>query len=205
MNQHRPRTNPISAWPKAQIRHLRIVLSSIPVRRRRTFGPAGTGTRSRDQTGTRNDKYRAGQCDAEAPTGGKSSHAGGQSETRGLVTCWRTRLCRSKLHSHGGRTGPAARGCGAGDAKALFEIGSRYAEGRGVKADMAKAAEWYEKSAELGFAPAQYRIGNLYEKGIGVARDVKQVARPGINWRPSKGNASAMHNLAVLLRWARTA
>ena len=53
----------------------------------------------------------------------------------------------------------------AGDSKAIFEIGSRYADGRGVKSDMKQAAEWYEKSAELGFAPAQYRIGNLYEKG----------------------------------------
>src|SRR5690606_9155331 len=33
-----------------------------------------------------------------------------------------------------------------GDAKALFEIGSRYAEARGVKEDMASAAKWYEKS-----------------------------------------------------------
>lgn len=60
----------------------------------------------------------------------------------------------------------------AGDAKALFEVAARYAEGRGVKTDMKEAAKWYEKSAELGFAPAQYRIGNFYEKGIGVERDV---------------------------------
>jgi localization factor PodJL len=60
----------------------------------------------------------------------------------------------------------------AGDAKALFEIASRYSEGRGGATDMAKAAQWYEKSAELGFAPAQFRIGNFYEKGLGVARDI---------------------------------
>ncbi|RUY60217.1 peptidoglycan-binding protein, partial [Mesorhizobium sp. M7A.F.Ca.CA.001.05.1.1] len=65
--------------------------------------------------------------------------------------------------------GPAALrdAAASGDAKALFEIGSRYAESRGVKEDMAAAAKWYEKSAELGFAPAEYRIGNFYEKGIG--------------------------------------
>ncbi|TIV92412.1 MAG: peptidoglycan-binding protein, partial [Mesorhizobium sp.] len=61
-----------------------------------------------------------------------------------------------------------------GDAKALFEVGSRYAESRGVKEDMKAAAKWYEQSAELGFAPAEYRIGNFYEKGIGVARDIKK-------------------------------
>jgi localization factor PodJL len=85
----------------------------------------------------------------------------------------------------------------SGDAKALFEIGSRYADGRGVKSDMKGAAEWYEKSAELGFAPAQYRIGNFYEKGLGVERDVEK-AKTWYQLAASQGNASAMHNLAVL-------
>ena len=84
-----------------------------------------------------------------------------------------------------------------GDPKALFEIGSRYAEGRGVKADMKAAAKWYEKAAELGFAPAQYRIGNFYEKGIGVDRDIAK-AKTWYQMAAEQGNASAMHNLAVL-------
>ncbi|MET3662887.1 peptidoglycan-binding protein [Aquamicrobium ahrensii] len=86
----------------------------------------------------------------------------------------------------------------AGDAKALFEIGARYAEARGVKEDTAAAAQWYERAAELGLAPAQYRIGNLYEKGIGVARDADK-ARKWYEMAAKQGNASAMHNLAVLL------
>jgi len=88
-----------------------------------------------------------------------------------------------------------------GDAKALFELGSRYAESRGVKEDMAAAAKWYEKSAELGFAPAEYRIGNFYEKGIGVTRDVKK-AKTYYQLAAAQGNASAMHNLAVLFAMA---
>ncbi|MDX8444128.1 peptidoglycan-binding protein [Mesorhizobium captivum] len=88
-----------------------------------------------------------------------------------------------------------------GDVKALFEIGSRYAESRGVKEDMAAAAKWYEKSAELGFAPAEYRIGNFYEKGIGVARDIKK-AKTYYQLAAEQGNASAMHNLAVLFAMA---
>ncbi|HTV70198.1 MAG TPA: peptidoglycan-binding protein [Rhizobiaceae bacterium] len=83
------------------------------------------------------------------------------------------------------------------DAKALFEIGSRYAEGRGVKQDMAAAAKWYEKAADLGLAPAQYRIGNFYEKGLGVERDVAK-AKTWYQMAAEQGNASAMHNLAVL-------
>ncbi|NGN40157.1 peptidoglycan-binding protein [Mesorhizobium sp. CGMCC 1.15528] len=95
--------------------------------------------------------------------------------------------------------GPVAlrEAAGSGDAKALFEIGSRYADGRGVKADMKTAAKWYEQSAEAGFAPAQYRIGNFYEKGLGVERDVDK-AKTWYQLAASQGNASAMHNLAVL-------
>ncbi|SFN81550.1 localization factor PodJL [Mesorhizobium sp. NFR06] len=88
-----------------------------------------------------------------------------------------------------------------GDAKALFEVGSRYAESRGVKEDMKAAAKWYEQSAELGFAPAEYRIGNFYEKGIGVARDIKK-AKTYYQLAAEQGNASAMHNLAVLFAMA---
>ena len=99
--------------------------------------------------------------------------------------------------------GPAAlrEAAAEGDAKALFEIGTRYAEARGVKEDMAAAAEWYEKSANLGFAPAQYRIGNFYEKGIGVERDI-QKAKTWYQLAAGQGNASAMHNLAVLFAMA---
>jgi len=95
--------------------------------------------------------------------------------------------------------GPAAlrEAAEAGDAKALFELGSRYTDGRGVKRDMHEASIWYERSAELGFAPAQYRVGNLYEKALGVERDTAK-ARTWYQLAADQGNASAMHNLAVL-------
>jgi localization factor PodJL len=92
---------------------------------------------------------------------------------------------------------PLREAASAGDAKALYEVATRYADGRGGKPDMVAAATWYEKSAELGFAPAQYRIGNMYEKGIGVERDFAQ-SRSWYLKAAEKGNASAMHNLAVL-------
>lgn len=84
-----------------------------------------------------------------------------------------------------------------GDAKALFEIGNRYTEGRGVTADFAKAAEWYGQSAALGFAPAEYRLGNFNEKGLGMPRDTLK-AQTWYQMAAQQGNASAMHNLAVL-------
>ncbi len=86
---------------------------------------------------------------------------------------------------------------GSGDAKALFEIGSRYADGRGVDKDAKKAVEWYQKAADMGFAPAQFRLGSLYEKGIGVERSAEK-AKTLYQLAAEQGNASAMHNLAVL-------
>ncbi|MCK4207383.1 SEL1-like repeat protein [Brucella pituitosa] len=84
-----------------------------------------------------------------------------------------------------------------GDSRALFEIGNRYMEGRGVQENLAEAAKWFEKSAEMGFAPALYRMGNFNEKGLGMPRNLTQA----VDWyqqAAKQGNASAMHNLAVL-------
>ncbi|WP_029619490.1 peptidoglycan-binding protein [Pseudorhizobium marinum] len=85
----------------------------------------------------------------------------------------------------------------AGDPVALFEIGARYTEGRGVAVDLSEAATWYRLSADRGFPPAQYRLGNLFEKGTGIERDLDK-AMTYYQQAAAAGNASAMHNLAVL-------
>jgi localization factor PodJL len=84
-----------------------------------------------------------------------------------------------------------------GDSKALFEVATRYADGRGTAKNAALAAEWFKKAADTGFAPAQFRIGSYYEKGIGVERS-PQKAKELYQLSAEQGNASAMHNLAVL-------
>jgi localization factor PodJL len=84
-----------------------------------------------------------------------------------------------------------------GDAQALFEIGARYQDGRGVATNLPEAARWYEMAAQRGLAPAQYRVANLYEKGTGVPRDFGK-AMTFYEQAANAGNASAMHNLAVL-------
>ncbi|GES42738.1 peptidoglycan-binding protein [Rhizobium dioscoreae] len=83
------------------------------------------------------------------------------------------------------------------DPVALFEIGARYTDGRGVAADMKQAATWYQLSADKGYAPAQYRLASMYEKGNGVDRDLVK-AKQYYEQAANQGNASAMHNLAVL-------
>ncbi|HET7680458.1 MAG TPA: hypothetical protein VFK79_10030 [Xanthobacteraceae bacterium] len=85
----------------------------------------------------------------------------------------------------------------AGDAAAEYEVGLRYAEGRGVTADPSEAARWLELAAKRGLAMAQFRLAGFYEKGIGVKKDV-ETARRLYRTAAEQGNAKAMHNLAVL-------
>ncbi|MQB44223.1 peptidoglycan-binding protein [Rhizobium sp. ICMP 5592] len=85
----------------------------------------------------------------------------------------------------------------SGDPVALFEIGARYTDGRGVTADLKQAASWYQLAADKGYAPAQYRLASMYEKGSGLDRDLAK-AKSYYEQAANQGNASAMHNLAVL-------
>jgi localization factor PodJL len=85
----------------------------------------------------------------------------------------------------------------AGDPAAMYEVGTRFADGRGVAQNLTLAAHWYERAALQGSMPAAYRLGSLYEKGQGLARDV-QMARRYYALAAEAGNVKAMHNLAVL-------
>jgi localization factor PodJL len=84
-----------------------------------------------------------------------------------------------------------------GDAGAAYEVAVRFADGRGVTADMAAAARWFGRAAQAGLAPAQFRLGSLYEKGQGVKKDLGK-ARQNYLAAAAQGNGKAMHNLAVL-------
>jgi localization factor PodJL len=84
-----------------------------------------------------------------------------------------------------------------GDASAEFEVGARFAEGKGIQQDFKQAITWYRRSATRGFALAQYRLATLYERGLGVSKDLAR-ARIWYERAASQGNVKAMHNLAVL-------
>jgi localization factor PodJL len=73
----------------------------------------------------------------------------------------------------------------------------RYADGRGVTANIEESARWLERAAKSGFAPAQFRLGGLYDKGGGLKKD-RALARQLYTAAAEKGHAKAMHNLAVL-------
>src|SRR6202040_1216335 len=81
-----------------------------------------------------------------------------------------------------------------GDPTAAYEIGVRYAEGKGVASNFDEAAKWYERAAQAGVVPAIFRLGALYEKGLSVQKDV-DIARRYYLQAAERGNAKAMHNL----------
>ncbi|MBR0691645.1 tetratricopeptide repeat protein [Bradyrhizobium lablabi] len=84
-----------------------------------------------------------------------------------------------------------------GDPAAAYEVGVRYAEGKGIPSNLDEAAKWYSRAAQAGIIPAIFRLGTFYEKGLSVQRDV-DVARRYYVQAAERGNAKAMHNLAVL-------
>ena len=85
----------------------------------------------------------------------------------------------------------------AGDSAAAYEVAMRYAEGRGVTANLEEAARWFERAASKGLTPAQFRYGSMLEKGQGVKKDLTAAHKLYVA-AAGKGHAKAMHNLAVL-------
>jgi localization factor PodJL len=84
-----------------------------------------------------------------------------------------------------------------GDPAAAYEIGLRFAEGKGLASNLEEAAKWYDRAAQAGVIPAVFRLGTFYEKGLGVKRDLDLAHRYYLQ-AAERGNAKAMHNLAVL-------
>ncbi len=86
-----------------------------------------------------------------------------------------------------GVASPALRaGAAAGNPAAEYEIGARFAEGRGTSANLELAAQWFERAANKGLAPALYRLGSLHEKGQGVRKDPRKGA-PALHRRRRQG------------------
>jgi len=84
-----------------------------------------------------------------------------------------------------------------GDAAAAFEVGSRFADGRGVTQNSAEAARWFGRAADAGIVPAQFRLAGMHEKGIGLPKNL-ETARRLYRSAAEAGHGKAMHNLAVL-------
>ncbi|MDQ8730366.1 hypothetical protein [Bradyrhizobium sp. LHD-71] len=85
----------------------------------------------------------------------------------------------------------------AGDPAAAYEVGARFAEGRGTEVNYEEAIKWYGRAADKGVVPAMFRFGTLLEKGLGTKKDADAARRYYVQ-AAERGNAKAMHNLAVL-------
>jgi uncharacterized protein len=106
------------------------------------------------------------------------------------VQAWRTLLAQAKL----------------GNPEAEWEVADRYADGcrdrRGtviVKRSPKKAAKWFRRAAEHGYAPAQNELGVLLAGGYGVKKDVYEA----LSWLKKSFRAEdgcAVQNIAITYR-----
>ena len=104
-------------------------------------------------------------------------HRCGQAAAQHRGTCSPDGTCRragGRQASRRDRRAGLRAAAAAGNPAAEYEIGVRYSEGRGVRANLELAAQWFERAAKQGLAPALYRLGSLYEKGQGVKKDLEQ-------------------------------
>ena len=83
-----------------------------------------------------------------------------------------------------------------GDPVAQYNLGERYAEGKGVDQDAVEAVKWYRKASDQGAALGDYGLGNAYEHGAGVPQDQMRAAE----WyrkAADKGLAKAQFSLGL--------
>jgi len=64
-----------------------------------------------------------------------------------------------------------------GEARAQYDLGVLYDEGKGVPQDYTEAVRWFRLAAEQGNAKAQYNMADMYGKGKGVPQDFKKEAK----------------------------
>jgi len=133
---------------------------------------------------------------APAQPAPQSSSQGARNDVTGSIPPVATAPAAERLPTEIG--GPKLRNAALhGDAAAAYEIGVRFAEGKGVPANPEEAARWYQRAASKGIAMAEFRYASMLEKGHGVKKDLPQARRLYLA-AAAKGNAKAMHNLAVL-------
>lgn len=63
-----------------------------------------------------------------------------------------------------------------GSAQAQYYVGRMYEKGQGVSKDEVQMKQWYQRSAESGYAPSQYRVAVGHATGFGGLRRSDQEA-----------------------------
>ncbi len=85
-----------------------------------------------------------------------------------------------------------------GNTTAMNNIANLYANGLGLDRDLALAAQWLQKSAEMGDSIGQLQLGMAYEQGQGVPKD-NQKAAFWFEKSALQGDRDAQFNLGVML------
>lgn len=87
----------------------------------------------------------------------------------------------------------------AGDAVAQFHLGLAFALGRGVLADAAKAAQWYERAALAGHPKAQVNLAIMLLDGtVDGGADAAAQARDWLLRAVRQGDGRAAHRLGLM-------
>ncbi len=84
-----------------------------------------------------------------------------------------------------------------GDARAQFNLGLIYYNGKGVPQDYKEAVKWLSLSAEQGDVDAQFILGLMYKNGEGVPQDYKEAVKL-YRLSAEQGHASAQSNLGLM-------
>ena len=85
-----------------------------------------------------------------------------------------------------------------GFAKAQYNLGVMYFNGKGVAKDYSNAIKWWHLAADQGNNKAQYTLGVMYEEGKGVKKNLK-TAKKWFQLASNQGLAKAREKLAFLL------
>ena len=79
----------------------------------------------------------------------------------------------------------------------MVDLGLMFYNGEGVQVDLAKAAMWYKRAADLGDSSGMVNLGYLHQQGKGVEQN--DVAAVNLYRRAAdEGNPAGIHNLASM-------
>lgn len=84
-----------------------------------------------------------------------------------------------------------------GDARAQYDLGLMYSEGKELRQDYAKAAEWFGKAVNQGDHRSQAMLGVMYGEGKGVRQDYF-IAAKLYEKAANQGNIGAQYNLGLM-------
>ncbi|MCL2713260.1 MAG: SEL1-like repeat protein [Alphaproteobacteria bacterium] len=84
-----------------------------------------------------------------------------------------------------------------GNPAAAYEVGMRFAIGRGVPRNDLRAARWFRKADLAGLVPGAFQVGVLFERGQGLEKNLEKAGLYYLK-AAERGCAAAMHRLGRL-------